>query len=76
MFRSKVVNPGQAQLFFTTHNTKILNMVNPDQVYLVDKDETGATVVKLLDDYLIQENDDIELGYLKGRYGGVPYMKG
>ena len=42
----------------------------------MDKDETGATVVKLLDDYLIQENDDIELGYLKGRYGGVPYMKG
>lgn len=76
MFQSSVINSGHAQLFFTTHNTKILDMVNPDQIYLVDKDEAGATVVKLLDDYDIHENDDIELGYLKGRYGGVPYMKG
>lgn len=76
MFRSNTANPGDAQLFFTTHNTKILNMLNPDQIYLVDKEESGATYVKLLDDYAICEDEDIELGYLKGRYGGVPYMKG
>lgn len=76
MFRSNTANPGHAQLFFTTHNTKVLNMVDPDQIYLVDKDEAGATYVKLLDDYAICEDEDIELGYLKGRYGGVPYMKG
>ncbi len=76
MFQSPIVNAGHAQLFFTTHNTKILDMVNPDQIYLVDKDETGATYVRLLDDYAICEDEDIELGYLKGRYGGVPYMKG
>ncbi len=51
-------------------------MVNPDQIYLVDKDEMGATIVKLLDDYDIGEDDDIELGYLNGRFGSVPYMKG
>lgn len=76
MFKSPVMNPGDAQLFFTTHNTKILNIMNPDQIYLVDKEESGATYVKLLDDYAICEDEDIELGYLKGRYGGVPYMKG
>ena len=76
MFQSNFVNKGNTQLLFTTHNTKILKMVNPDQIYLVDKDEMGATIVKLLDDYDIGEDDDIELGYLNGRFGSVPYMKG
>lgn len=74
MFNNKV-NCGKAQLFFSTHDTKILNLLNPEQIYLVDKDEDGATYVKLLDDYLIREKDNIELGYLKGRYGAVPNIK-
>lgn len=76
MFQSVSINKGNTQILFTTHNTKVLKMVNPDQIYLVDKDEMGATIVKLLDDYAIDENDDIELGYLNGRFGSVPYMKG
>ncbi len=76
MFQSLELNPGNLQLLFATHNTKVLNMLNPDQVYLIDKEETGNTVAKLLDDYVIRENDNIELGYLKGRYGGIPYMQG
>ncbi|MBD5508085.1 MAG: ATP-binding protein [Lachnospiraceae bacterium] len=74
-FNSNEVNYGRAQLFFSTHDTKILNLLNPEQIYLVDKDEDGATYVKLLDDYLIREKDNIELGYLKGRYGAVPNIK-
>ena len=76
MLKPENINPGNLQLLFTTHNTHILDILKPDQIYLTDKDETGATVVKLLDDYLINENDNIELGYLKGRYGSIPYMKG
>lgn len=76
MFQSAFINQGNQQLLFTTHDTKVLKMVNPDQIYLVDKDEMGATVVKLLDDYVIRENDNIELGYLNGRFGSIPYMKG
>ncbi len=75
LFNSNRVNYGKAQLFFSTHDTKILNLLKPEQIYLVDKDEDGATYVKLLDDYLIREKDNIELGYLKGRYGAVPNIK-
>ncbi len=75
LFNSNEVNYGKAQLFFSTHDTKILNLLNPEQIYLVDKDEDGATYVKLLDDYLIREKDNVELGYLKGRYGAVPNIK-
>lgn len=76
MLRNRELNPGKLQLLFTTHNTQVLKILNPDQVYLVDKDDFGGTVLTLLGDYAIKEEDDVELGYLKGRYGSVPYMKG
>lgn len=76
MVKSPLVNKSNTQMIFTSHDTKILNMLNPDQIYLVDKDENGATFVKLLSDYIIREHDNVELGYLKGRYGSIPYMKG
>lgn len=75
LFNSNKVNYGKAQLFFSTHDTRIFKLLNNDQIYLVDKDEEGATYVKLLDDYLIREKDNVELGYLKGRYGAVPNIK-
>ncbi|GAA6294810.1 ATP-binding protein [Enterocloster asparagiformis] len=65
----------RVQMLFASHDTKILNLLNRDQIYLVDKDEEGATFLKLLDDYIIREKDNIELGYLKGRYGAIPYMR-
>ncbi|MDE7313802.1 MAG: ATP-binding protein [Eubacterium sp.] len=76
MIRNPSVNTGNAQLLFSSHDTKVLNLLNPDQVYLVDKDQEGATCIKLLDDYELYENEDIELGYLDGRFGRIPYMKG
>ena len=75
LFNDSRVNKANAQLFFSTHDTKIFKLLNPDQIYLVDKDERGATYVKLLDDYLIREKDNVELGYLKGRYGAIPDIK-
>lgn len=75
LFNDNSRNTGSAQMIFSTHDTKILNLLRPEQIYLVDKDEYGATYVKLLDDYLIREKDNIELGYLKGRYGAIPGIK-
>lgn len=65
----------RVQMLFASHDTKILNLLNQGQIYLVDKDDQGATFLKLLDDYIIREKDNVELGYLKGRYGAIPYMR-
>lgn len=62
------------QMLFCTHETSIFHVLSPEQIYLVDKAEDGSTFVKLLDDYVIREKDNIELGYLKGRYGAIPYI--
>lgn len=72
------LNQGQnhVQMLFASYDTKVLNLLNHGQIYFVDKDDQGATFLKLLDDYIIREKDNIELGYLKGRYGAVPYIKG
>lgn len=75
LFNTSFENNDGAQLLFCSHDTKILNLLEPEQIYLVDKDKNGATYVKLLDDYIIREKDNIELGYLKGRYGAIPDIK-
>lgn len=75
LFRNPDINFGSVQMVFSSHDTNVLSLLSPEQIYLVDKDEDGNTFVKLLDDYLIRDGDDVELGYLKGRYGAVPYMK-
>ena len=78
LFNEEKYNDGKAQMIFSTHDTSVLKqkILSPEQIYLVDKDEQGGTFVKLLDDYLIREKDNIELGYLKGRYGAIPNIKG
>lgn len=76
IIKSDKINSGNAQVFFSSHDTKVLNALNYDQVYLVDKDEDGATFVTLLDDFQIRPETNVELGYLKGKFGGVPYMRG
>lgn len=74
--KSECINTGNVQFLFTSHDTKILNMLNHDQIYLIDKAQDGSTYVKLLDDFQIRGTENIELGYLKGRYESIPYMKG
>ncbi len=74
MLQSKDINNNDAQLFFSSHDVRILDLLDLQQVYLVDKDDDGATFVKLLDDYDIRTSN-VALGYLKGRYGGIPYVR-
>lgn len=73
MIKSEEINPKDAQLFFSSHDVRILNTLNSDQIYLVDKADDGSTYVKLLDDFDIRTSN-VELGYLKGRFGGIPYV--
>lgn len=75
MVQSEQINSQNAQILFSSHDTRVLQMLNHDQVYLVDKDDDGATFVTLLDDFQIRTDTNVELGYLKGRFGAIPYIK-
>lgn len=78
LFHSKKTNPNNAQLIFTTHETSILrqDIFRRDQIWFCEKDRRQATSLYPLTDFSPRKDrENIELGYLSGRYGAVPFIK-
>jgi hypothetical protein len=75
LFASTAANPKGAQLLLTTHDTNLLHaaQLRRDQVWLTEKDRIGATSLYPLTDFRTRKTDNIERGYLQGRYGAVPF---
>ncbi|MEZ4301076.1 MAG: ATP-binding protein [Polyangiaceae bacterium] len=80
MFQKKAHNPQSAQLLFTTHDTNLLgNVLGPsplrrDQVWFTEKDKDGATHLYPLTDFHPRKEENLERGYLQGRYGAIPFL--
>lgn len=78
LFHHKKTNPNNAQLIFTTHETSILNqeLFRRDQIWFCEKDKEQATSLFPLTDFSPRkERENIELGYLSGRYGALPFIR-
>ena len=75
LFCSPETNPKGAQLIATTHDTNLLesSVLRRDQVWFMEKDSEGATQLYPLIDIRTRKGDNIERGYLQGRYGAVPF---
>ena len=76
LFCSRESNPKGAQLIATTHDTNLLasSLLRRDEVWFTEKDIEGATRLYPLTDIRTRKGDNIEKGYLQGRYGGVPFI--
>lgn len=77
LFYDKNINKNNAQLIFTTHDTTLLrsDMFKKDQVWLCEKDKFGATDLYSLTQIKgVYENDNFEKGYIRGKYGAIPYI--
>lgn len=76
LFCSRESNPKGAQLIATTHDTNLLasSLLRRDEVWFTEKDIEGATRLYPLTDIRTRKSDNIEKGYLQGRYGGVPFI--
>ena len=64
---------------FTSHNTNLLDLdvLRRDQIWFTEKDEqTAATDLFSLYDFSIRKDAKVEKGYLIGRYGAIPFIKG
>jgi AAA15 family ATPase/GTPase len=78
MFASPRSNPRGAQLVFTTHDVSLLGnlpvdrLLDRDEVWLTEKDDSGATELYPLTDLKPRKDENLERGYLLGRYGAVP----
>ena len=77
MFLDKNINKNGAQLIFNSHDTDLLNsdLFRRDQIYFVEKQASGNTVLNLLSNYKARRNDNFRKGYLEGKYGGLPSIK-
>lgn len=73
LFMSTDTNPNNAQLIFTTHDATILDILNKDLVYVVDKNVRGATQIRRVSEQRGLRNDiPLERWYMEGRVGGIP----
>lgn len=70
------LNPRGAQIVFTTHDTNILDKgsLRRDQIWFTEKDSEGGTHLYPLTDFKTRKHENLERGYLQGRYGAVPFI--
>lgn len=75
-FHSSKLNPHNAQLIFSTHNTHLLDqdLLRRDQIWFVEKDSSGASSLYPLTDFKPRNDEVLERGYLRGRYGALPVL--
>ncbi len=69
-------NPNNAQLIFNTHDASLLrgDLFDRDQIWFIEKDRQGSSRLYPLLDFREQPGEDLERGYLRGRYGAVPLI--
>lgn len=75
LFHSQT-NVKNAQLVFTTHDTTLLDteLMRRDQIWFVEKDQERSSRFYSLLDYSPRKDEALERGYLKGRYGAIPFI--
>ena len=79
LFDSTEFNPKGAQLIFTSHSTNLLDLdlLRRDQIWFTEKDErTAATDLFSLYDFSVRKDTKVEKGYLIGRFGAIPFIRG
>lgn len=77
LFHDPHLNPNGAQLVFVTHDTALLSnkLFRRDQVWFTEKNAVGATDLYSLNDIKgVREGESFEKGYLRGRYGAIPFF--
>jgi len=79
LFNSKEINPKNAQLIFTTHDTNLLStdLFRRDQVWFTEKNRYGEAKLYSLADFKsskVRKGESYEDNYIKGKYGAVPFL--
>jgi AAA15 family ATPase/GTPase len=69
-----LMNTSNSQLIVTTHEDRLLdlNLLRRDQIWFVERNETGNSELYSLEEYKVRFDKDILKEYLSGRYGSVP----
>lgn len=77
LFADSSSNKHGAQLICNTHDTNLLDLdlLRRDEIWFTERDpQTGSTSLYPLTDYSPRKGENIENGYLVGRYGAIPFI--
>jgi hypothetical protein len=76
LFSNPPTNPRSAQLIFNTHDTNLLSSgdLRRDQIWFTEKDSAGSSHLYPLTDFKPRRQENLENGYLQGRYGAIPFI--
>ena len=76
LIQNQEINRYNAQLIFTTHDISVLDtdILRRDQIWFVEKDPKQASRLYPLSDFKPRQGEALERGYLKGRYGALPFI--
>jgi len=81
LFNEPDTNPHNAQVLFTTHDTRLLGntlgdcVLRKDQIWFAEKEKDGASIIFPLTDFHSTDGENFERGYLQGRYGAIPHCE-
>ena len=79
MLIQKIMNDQttKGQLIFTTHESNLLDLdiFRQDEIWFAEKNnQTGSSQFYSLSDFKPRYDLDIRKGYLKGRFGAIPFL--
>lgn len=76
VFQDPKLNPKRAQLIFNSHNLYLLSdrSLRRDQVWLTEKDRDGASHLYPLTQFKPRKDENLNNGYVQGRYGAIPFV--
>lgn len=77
LLQNPKLNKKGAQLIFTSHDVTLFHpeLFRRDQIWFTERDECGVSKLYSLWDYKPRKHESIQTRYLKGRYGGIPYIE-
>lgn len=67
-----------SQIIFTAHDVNLINLrdFTKEEIWFIEKNNTGETALKPFSDFETNDNQDIIKDYLNGRFGAIPVIRG
>ncbi|RIA75431.1 hypothetical protein EI71_01520 [Anaeroplasma bactoclasticum] len=78
LFNNKKINKANSQLIITTHAPNLLNLelLRRDEIWFTEKNnKNGVSDLYPLDSFSVRKEENVQKGYLNGRYGAIPFIK-
>ena len=75
LFDAEETNPHGAQLFFTSHTTKVLDYISKAQTYFVEKSDCISTAFRGDQVHGLRSDDNLRAKYESGAIGALPEVR-